>query len=205
MVNSMSQWFHRLADVPNVHYPGSPGVERSRLPGYNATATLHRFTFDGKQHESLTWKTREGETSACPASQWQTTPRPGETPAQTALRQLRERVELPGELSSYHFAIQQAIQELWRLRTQESWALEEMEKLCWLDIRLITRSLKEFQHEDGNLLTIYAVDRLLTLFEREGYLHEALELAEFAVKLGAGEGLAEKLRERVALLDAEAA
>ena len=201
----MSQWFRRLADVPNVDYSGSPGVERSRLAGHNATATLNRFTFDGKQHENLTWKTREGETSACPASQWQATPRPGETPAQTALRQVYERVELPGDLSSYHFVIQQAIGELWRFRTQEPWVLEEIEKLCWLDIRLITRSVKEFQRDDGSLLTIYAFDRLLTLFEREGYLHEALQLAEFAVKLGADEGLAEKLRERVTILDAEAA
>ena len=116
---------------------------------------------------------------------------------------MREAVELPGVISDYHFAIQQAIEELWRHRAQEPWVLEEVETLCWLDIRLITRSVREFQRDNGSLLVIYALNRLLTLFERVGYIREALDLAEFAITLGADEGVAGQLRERVAILSQE--
>lgn len=199
----MPLWYRRLADIPGVGYAGSPGINRNRLSEHDAIPDVHRYTFEGAPSESLSWKIHNGETSASPANRHQASLRRGETPLQMKLRHMREAIELPGTIADYHFIIQQAIDELWHNRRQEPWILEEFEQLCWLDIRLVTRSLKEFQREDGSLLVIYAIRYLQTLFEQEGYIREALDLAEFAITLGADVDIARQLRERVALLDEE--
>lgn len=45
-------------------------------------------------------------------------------------------LELPGEASDYRFAIQGCFGRLWSLRRTHPRVTEEIEKLCWLDIRL---------------------------------------------------------------------
>jgi hypothetical protein len=130
----MKKWFRRLAEVPGVEYKPDPAIDRTQLPGYDAAPKIDRYEFDGRQRESMSWAMEGGSTGASPAQTWKTQPREGETKAQTTVRQLREALELPGILSNYHFAIQSCHEELRHFARQEPWVLEEVERLCWLDI-----------------------------------------------------------------------
>jgi hypothetical protein len=188
----MLQWYQRLADVPRVNYPGSSDVNRKQLPGYNAKPEVHRYEFDGKLNESLHWPTRDGSTSASPAQQWQTKLRKGEDAGRTALRQLYEALELPAELHNYHFLIQQCCDQLWQwsYRREQHWVYPVVESLSWVDIRLveiypsiITNKYRK-RAEDPKFFSVTAFSRLISLYLREGYVREALSVAERAVRVG---------------------
>lgn len=202
----MVKWFRRLAEVPGVKYQGSPGINRSRLPEYNAVPKISTYNFDGKRHDSMMWATAEGSTSASPAHRWQTQPRPNETKGQTALRQLHETLELPGILSDYHFAIQTCHQALWKQRRNEPWVLAEIERLCWLDIQLVEAhpAIASLEREDTTqFIAILAFGQLIRLYEREGNLYEALAVAQRAERFQQGKIHLENLQPRIAQLESE--
>jgi hypothetical protein len=204
----MTDWFRRLADVPGIGYQGSDKVNRSRLPGSNLVPETRVYDFDGKRRQSLFWPTAGGETSASPAQQWQTRPQKGETAAQTALRQLEEALELPGELADYHFRLQHCHDELWKYRREEPWVLPIIERLCWLDIQLIETYpaiiTYESQDRQRHYYQVSAFERLITLYEREGFLYEALDVAKRAVRFENAQHALERLQTRLTILVAEA-
>jgi hypothetical protein len=155
----------------------------------------------------MSWPTKGGSTSASPAKNWETKPRRGETEAQTALRQLRETLELPGTLSDYHFAIQHCHDELRGDAREEPWVLEEVERLCRLDIRLIEAYPKTITSEYGGDRTYYGVSafhQLTGMYEKEGFLREALEVARVGQKFEQCQGKVEDLEARLARIEAEA-
>lgn len=203
----MIEWFRRLADVPGMDYPGDPRVRRSALPEHDAVPRLVSYTFDGQRHEGLEWAMKDGTTSASPASRHATTlasPPPDE-PFQVHLQRLGEVLELPGTSSDYHFAIQGCVEHLWTRRRQEPGVLPEVERLCWLDIKLIEAQPTGIAYErDGktDYPRVLAFGYLIQLYEREGFLAEALEVAERAARFGQGaEG--DELRARLAQVEAE--
>lgn len=163
-----------------------------------------------------------GRTGASPAQSWKTQPRKGETEAQTALRQLREALELPGTLSDYHFAIQTSHDSLRGFAREEPWVLEEVERLCVLDIRLINQypeiiTPEPITIEDKELRKLAAERRqgmrsfahvtafhqLIRLYEREGYLREAMDVAKIAQKFEQCPGKVEEIQERINRIGAE--
>lgn len=204
----MEKWYSRLADVPGVEFDGGVGVDRTRLPDHDAKPRVVRHTWEGKHETYLMWKTKEGETSAAPASQWETKPRAGETEARTALRQCHEALELPGTLSNYHFIIQSAHDELWKHRRREAWVIAEVERLCWLDLRLIQSHPKTVQDElsgqnEDRYFHVTAFHRLVMLYELEGYVQEALEVARLAARFGQTAHDLERLEEKLSALEQE--
>lgn len=206
----MEKWYPRLAEVPKLGYEGSAGVDRTRLPGFNLKPRIQRHEWDGKVHESLMWPMKDGSTSAAPATQLESTPLPGETPARTALRHCHEALELPGTLSNYHFIIQGAHETIWKYRRREPWVVEEAERLCWLDLRLVqvhpeAITFDDFVRGEGpNYPRVLAFYRLISLYEAEGYLRDALAVAEIAVRFNQLPRELERLGEKVKALDAEA-
>jgi hypothetical protein len=200
----MKQWFRRFAEVPGITYAASPLVDHSRLPGWNAVPRVSVHTWEGERHEELWWRSPEGQSTASPAQRWQTQARPGESVAQTALRQLLEALELPGEIPDYHFAIQACIEQLWKSRRTEAWVWSELERLCWLDLQLVAAHPEPFAH-GARFATIRAFPLLIRLYEREGYLYEALDVAHRAVEFGQDGVPVEALRKRIALLEDEGA
>ena len=62
----MEKWFRRLAEVPGVGYEGSPGVDRTRLPGHDATPKIDRYDYDGERREYMSWPMKGGSTSVYP-------------------------------------------------------------------------------------------------------------------------------------------
>jgi hypothetical protein len=203
----MKKWFRRLAEVPGVGYEGSPGVDRTKLPGHDTVPKIDRYDYDVERREYMMWPMKDGSTSASPAKNWETKPRRGETEAQTALRQLRETLELPGTLSDYHFAIQHCHDELRVDAREEPWVLEEVEQLCWLDIRLIEKYPETITNEYGGDRTYFGVSafhRLIEMYEREGFLRGALEVARIGQRFEQRQGQVEEFEIRIARIEAEA-
>lgn len=197
----MSQWFRCLAEAPRIGYRSHPFIQRSSLPGHNIVP-------DSSSREDrswLLWPTADGSTSFSPAKSWQTQPQPGETQAQICIRQLYESLELPGVIVDYHFALAGCCDELWKLRQQDGWIVSEIEKLCWLDIRLVQAypQIVVYPHDSQDFLRISVFGLLLNLYEREGYLQEALMVAKIAVDFRQGADALQRIQSRLANLEAE--
>lgn len=203
----MTAWFRRLAEVSGVAYAGAPGVNRSELPGHEVVPRLSVFEFDGKRHERLVWPTANGQTGSSPAAlhaRMVASPQLSD-PSPVLLCRLHEALELPGTPADYHFAIQGCVQELWKRRRTEPHLLPDVERLCWLDIRLIEAQPNTiaFEREGGtSFVNVLAFGYLIELYSREGFLNEALEVAQRGVRLHQTTAEAE-LRKLVTRIEAE--
>jgi len=181
-----AQWFKRLADVPGISYEGSQTVDRTKLPGHDLEPKVSEFGFGGELHRGLSWPTSDGgSTSSSPVHQRVYGSGEDPTPWE-ALRQLEETLELPGELSDYHFAIQGVYEAVYKRRREDLSLLEETERLCWLDIELIEAYPETVAtgHENLPYAHVLAYRRLVTLYEGEGYFREALEVAQRGLRIG---------------------
>lgn len=170
-------WYRKLADIPGVNYPSCPKVNRSRLPWHNLKPIIHSYEFQGEIHEHLTWPYRDGESNESPASKH----RPNITeyqPPQVLLQYLYEALELPGKGVDYYVAIERCIQWLWQYRREHPEALDEIEKLCWLGIRLVEAppniTWDGIFYWPCNVTFKYLID----LYSSNGYLVEALDVAQ---------------------------
>jgi len=204
----MVKWFRSFSEVPGIGYKGNPSVYCPQLPEHATLPKSGSYEIADMRHEYVSWPMLfgTGTTSASPVKQWTTHPRSGESPAQTRLRQLYESLELPGELLDYHFAIQGCCSELWRLRQQEPWIFAELERLCWLDIRLIQiyPDIMQVKNERAFLL-VTTLQHLIALYEQEGNLYEALQMAEIAAQFNQQLPALELIKSRIANLEAEEA
>jgi|GEM_PF-5961618 len=178
------EWFQGLKAVPGVGYLGSKRIDLSRLWGVNATPL--RSSTPG-----LTmWRSQDGgETSASPADQYKAQTWDGAS--NELLLRLETILELPGYASSYHFAIQGCSESLWGRRLAEPELLGRIESLYWLDIRLIQAKPDPFRIDSPErpFVSMSAFRRLCILYQREGFFHEALSVAELAFRFGQGEDL----------------
>jgi hypothetical protein len=200
------QWYERLAAVPGVRYEGYPNVDRRKLPQHNAKPSISRFEFDGQVHQSLLWTTRAGSTSQSPAAGW---PGAGDSRKDTVagrIRRVYEALELPGKVADYHFALLGTYEGLWTRRKREPELLPELEKILLLDISLVKAQPDRIafdQQGEKVMPRVPAFHYLITLYEREGFLHEALEVASLAAMFGQGSEDEERVAARLAQLEAE--
>lgn len=198
------EWYSRLADVPGVSYVGSSTVDRTKLDGHDLEPEVRKSGLDGTVRRNLSWPmVGGGSTSASPVHQRAFGG--NKASAHVELQQLEETLELPGELSDYHFAIQGTAKTVFDGRRQDFALLEEVERLCWLDIALIEAHPEIAEHEPGRFFRVVSYELLIRLYEEEGYFAEALEIAKRSARLGQEYSLdrAEKLRRRLAELEAE--
>lgn len=205
----MTDWFRGLANVPGVDYRGDPRVQRAKLPGHNAKPERMISRIDGRQHVTLMWATKGGSTTMSPAAHHAELFRstgPGESVAKQ-LSRLAEVLELPGTLSDYHFAIQQSIENLWKLRRLDRSVLPEIERLCRLDISLIRAQPSTITVErDGRTeyFRVLAFSHLMDLYSQNGFLLEALAVAQQAARVGQDVDRAvRELQDRWAEVEAE--
>jgi hypothetical protein len=108
--------------------------------------------------------------------------------------------ELPGIVTDYHFAIQSACGRLWLDRLENPQYLTELERWCRLDLALLKAKPYGFQYEHDGELSYYSIGAfsyLRSLYEKEGALLEALEVAEEESQFNPNEKQLEQLRERV--------
>ncbi len=54
------EWFAQLEAIPGVGYRCPLGVERQKLPGYNAKPTVRKFPGEGRTLTSVMWELPDG-------------------------------------------------------------------------------------------------------------------------------------------------
>ncbi len=205
-------WLRRLGDIPGIDYEPLVAVDRTKLPRHNAEPQLERDEWDGTVRESLYWEDDDGEsgTSASPAHDVAFGGLGAELSTRTLVKRLSEGLELPGEPSDYHFAIQGAAETLWARRRRESEVIGWYERLNWLDIRLL-RSFPDAVRDEyadmhpgrSQFFSVAAFKNLADLYSREGFLQEALDAARLGEQFEQGQEAVAKLEERLAALRAE--
>lgn len=172
-------WFPRFADIPGVTYAPSTQIDPSSLPGRGQRPEISRYSGIAP---SLRW----GNTSASPAKQFTPWNPPIESTEQLLVR-IAQVLELPGEPSDYHFAIQSTAGAL-RSRTARAPALfDELERLCWLDLQLIQavpEAVSVGEPEGERYFSILTITWLLQLYLREGQLLYAAQVASIAERFG---------------------
>ena len=192
------EWFMRFGDVPGIEYPVPAGVDPRKLKGYGLMPKIRRRE---DLPPSLMWDS-DGDgygDSASPAHE-RAFMDLREKSVKVIRRNLVEALELPGIVTDYHFAIQSACEELWRRRLENPQYLTELEIWCRLDLALLKARPHEFQYERDGELSYYlirAFGYLRSLYEKEGALLEALEIAEEESRFNPNEKQLEQLRERV--------
>jgi hypothetical protein len=199
------EWFRRFGDIPGVDYAGDPRIDRSKLPSHDDVPKVLTYEFDGKRQKSLSWPLEGGSGSASPAHRHRSIDK-GDAPASELLLNMMEGLELPGTASDYHFIIQGCAERLWARRRKEPQVFEIVEGLCWLDIRLIEARPNSISMEldtETTFFRVIAFQRLIDLYEREGFLGKALDVATRAVAFQQGDLYAQRLQERIAALEAE--
>ncbi len=196
-----TRWFKRLADVPKLAYEGVPEVDGTKLPGFDLEPEISVYEFEGKEHSGLMWS---NYTSASPAKSHSLDSQTADASPRTLLRRLEEALELPGELLDYHFAIQTCATSLYKMHPEHPEVLQDIERLCWLDIELVEAYPEIIEFEPGKRFRVSTFESLLHLYEREGYLHEAMEVAERGLRCGQDlTGRLEDLRKRLTAMGAE--
>jgi hypothetical protein len=199
------KWFRRLGDIPGLSFEANTALDRTKLPGYDATPQVQTYQFEGKRRESLPWPTEGCVGSASPAHQRAFTDMSNLSTAEL-LPNTYEGLELPGEPRDYHFLVQGCAQELWRRRREEPDTLDYVEKLCWLDIRLIEAqpaAIRDEYAEEPKFYIVSAFATLIGLYEHEGFLREALDVADRAAAFEQGAKDRERLRQRIKGVEAE--
>jgi hypothetical protein len=195
-----------MAAVPGVGYGGQPQIDPKRLPGYGARPRVRKSS-DGEDLAGVyvTWELPGGETTSLSPVASHTSF--GERQAWAdVLRQVYEALELPGTPSDYHFALLRAYELLWKQRRESPEVLPHIERLCLLDIALVENRPETVRHSDGPTpftARVPAFSYLTTLYEREGFLNEALTIARRAADLGQGDEDFRRLAERVRDLRSE--
>lgn len=202
----MIEWFRRFGDIAGVSFTKDPSLDPSKLVGYAAVPEQNSYDLGGEHHEYLMWSYGDSMGSGSPAHGRAFSDRANDTSA-AVLQNCMEGLELPGEASDYHFLISGAASELWSRRRAEPEVIAEVERLCWLDLQLVEARpdcVTIDQGEGSRFLGIPAFDMLINLFEREGALYEALDVAERADRFGQGSQQRDELRQRIAAMENEA-
>jgi hypothetical protein len=203
---SDAEWYEGFRKVPGVAYPGHPDIDRRKLPQHNVKPEIETFDVGGEKHTSVMWQTRDGYSSQSPAAAWSSVDDPRVAEPEDVLRSMYEALELPGTVSDYHFKLLNACAALWSRRKRRPEVLPELEKILLLDISLVGlhgHSLM-FEHEDGRVMPgVPAFDQLISLYEGDGFIHEAIAIAKLATAAGQGSSDEERLAERLVELEAE--
>jgi len=202
MLARRDRWFPNLAAVPGVGYAGDP-VRRARLPESKETPRETTYNFGGRETHALSWRSAGGSTSASPVHRRAHGDFRRETSAEARERVL-DAIELPGTISDYHFALQGVAAHLYQRRETELDLLGLVEWLALLDISVVAAHPDEFRISpaENAYVSITSLDILQRIYLREGFLLEALDLAERMQPFVRTEVLTE-LRARVANLASE--
>jgi hypothetical protein len=202
-----AEWFNGLRSVPGIGYTGHPDVDRTKVPGYDTKPDITTFDVGEKKHVSVMWPMRDGgHTSQSPASAWSSHGDARTAEPEDVIRSLYEALELPGTISDYHFKMLGTCGVLWSLRKRRPDLLSELERILLLDVSLIQAHGESlvFEHNgDRHMPRVPAFDQLIALYEREGFVHEALAVAKLAMAADQGSADEERLLERLAELQAE--
>jgi hypothetical protein len=200
-----TKFFPRLAAVPGVAYSGLPDIDREKLPGAKAKPRTQTSSYDGRVDSFVMWDTGDGgSTSQSPAAQRASAERDTGAPSDV-LRSVYEALELPGTAGDYHFALLHAYESLRKHCRSNPDLLVEFERLCLLDVSLIQARPEAIMRgtDEKSRVAVPAFHYLIRLYEREGFLADALVVAKRAAAFGQGDVEQNRLTERIQELEAE--
>jgi hypothetical protein len=194
-------WFRRLGDVPGLDYGPPVVIDREALPRHDAEPkNRDDLPISGYLSWGTVWEPippEERDDDEDEDAEWS---RDLEAPVTDYLRdfvaddavpatpdiieRLWKGLELPGRPYDYHAAIQRVREMLFSRRLAEPEVMETVESLAWLDIRLVLACpyavLVETGDGDEHFYGMSAFDALIRLYLTEGFMPEALEVAELA-------------------------
>jgi hypothetical protein len=197
------KWFRRLAEVPGISYEGSARMNRNKLTGRNAKPTVETAEFSGEPPTYLSWPLSSDGFYSSPVRRYSFGDAKETSPAELT-RRIEEALELPGELADYHAAILAFCGAAYGARKAHPKLLQELVRFCLLDIDLVETYPESITFGDEQYMHVPAFSILIGLYQREGYLEEALGIAERGLACKQElEKQATELRERVAALQAE--
>ena len=133
MSTDEATWAYGLAALPGASYVPPAGAP---LMQGCATPTASERECNGAIRRSLFWKTEGGSTSASPASRHAADQVP-DAPTADLLWDLHDGLAKSSTPSDYHFAIQRAIDALWKRRRDDLQAVSDIEPLCLTDISIV--------------------------------------------------------------------
>ena len=211
-------WFRRLWDIPSLGALPPTDVNREKLPGHDLVPEVRRYRWeDQTETVVVSW----GWVQAPPSSGDDHEDEQGETDrdapchehmaplfddpdcsADRLLVGLWESMELPGKAEDYHWQLEQARERLLSKRLSCPSLVDAFETVLWLDFRLVLARpdiVLRRSPEDGRevLLRVDMIDGLIGLYETEGYLREAIEVAELAQRFPGQEAKLADLQARL--------
>lgn len=188
--------FTRLADIKALGYVGPPDIDRRSLPYHDLQPKVSTSNFTGKEKSFVSWNLGNGVTaSQSPASAWAISETRG-VKLSDILRRFYEALELPGSAADYHDIIWRTAEALWDWRRDEPEVLVELERLWLLDLKLVETlhdMALNLEEELPYVTYVRATIHLIQLYEREGYISEALEVARRGAALGQVSGEVDRL------------
>jgi hypothetical protein len=117
---------------------------------------------------------------------------------------LHETLALPGAATDYHFAILTTCGAIWAARREHPELLEDLERFCLLDIRLVETKLQSLRElGGGQMVRVPTFEYLIRLYEREGLYEDALDIAKRGAALEQGEADVTRLEHVVRSLQEE--
>jgi hypothetical protein len=201
-----TQIFPRLAAVPGVAYRKRSDIDCEKLPEAKFKPRSIKFSSDVRSDSFVMWDTADGaSTSQSPATAHASAGRDDDKPS-AIVRKVYEALELPGTSSDYHFALLHAYESLRKHCRTDPDLLLEFEQLCLLDASLVEARPEAIRlREDDATRMVYvpAFGYLIDLYEREGFVADALVVAKRAAACGQGADEEGRLRARLQELEAE--
>jgi hypothetical protein len=195
-----AEWYPRLGDVPGVDYRPPLKVERTSITGHDFQPEVGGYTdAEGQKHSYLSWGWKEVplRPGADPDTDWASEELAAPVvehlrdaveydpaPSPQLLARLREALELPGAPEDYARAIRQTQQHLWPRRLAEPEVLPTIEFLAWLHVRLAIAHpagagiLIQLSEGGERYCRPSGFETLIRLYRTEGYLKDALAVAE---------------------------
>lgn len=228
-----AQWFRRLGDVPGLDYSPPVVIDREALPRRDAEPKNRDDLPDsGYLSWGTVWEpmpAEEREDDDDEDAEWS---RDLEAPVTDYLRgyvaedaghgvllgvdrpatpvllqRLWEGLELPGRPYDFHAAIQRVRKMLFARRLGEPEVMETVESLAWLDVRLVLACPYAVLVDTGDggehFYGMSAFDALIRLYQTEGFMREAVEVAELAERFPAPSKRLPDLRARLATMQGE--
>jgi len=192
-------WFERMGDIPGLG---------AQLPTPPSRATLlgcaeRPWIYAGKHADNtgefrlLMWPGSKGFGQWTPSDfghNWSPAQRlyvgveqaPGRTPAQIKA-DLWPTLERPGVGVDYHFLLQGAVEELWKIRDSDPdarSALIEVATIDWQLFEAFPECMLIEPDRPGQYLSSKSLERLAAVHEQLGDLESAFNVTSFAVRYG---------------------
>lgn len=201
------QWAESFAAIGGISWEPLVPIDRSSLPGIDSRPTVERIEgLGGESYQRVTWSDKRGELAgegSSPANQHERHfSNDRELAPRTVARRVSEMLALPGSRSDYHFGMLNAWEALYAARRQDVRVFGWIEALCLADIELMEQGpeLVFAENHWNNLDQGYpifpAFQRLSSLYQREGYLTDAVEIERRCAALGSARPVGEEAIER---------